>query len=262
MQLPKAPDSGCNKIIPTEMLLFLKIYLSHLIVDFLIQPAWSFKDKRRLHDLIIHAVTFIVITIALINIDLTKRIVAAIFIMAFARAMGGYVKARFSRDEWLAFTFDQIANLLIIGVVSIYLTTNRGNNIQIVFNVLTNSKKLYLFLSVYVAVVFGGGYFVQKVTQYFMRHIDEELMQSKPGLPSAGKYIGWLERFLVVTFIVGGYPEGIGLLLAAKALVRYPEIKSDEKYHFAEYFLIGTLSSVSLALLAGFALLKLRLRLG
>ena len=84
-------------------------------------------------------------------------------------------------------------------------------------------------------------------------------MQSKPGLPSAGKYIGWLERSLVVTFIVGGYPDGIGLLLAAKALVRYPEIKNDEKYHFAEYFLIGTLTSVTLALLGGFALLKLRL---
>ena len=128
-----------------------------------------------------------------------------------------------------------------------------------VFNILTGSKKLYLFLSIYVAVVFGGGYFVQKVTQYFMRHIDEGLMQAKPGLPNAGKYIGWLERFLVVTFIVGGYPEGIGLLLAAKALARYPEIKNDEKHHFAEYFLIGTLTSVTLALLAGFALLKLRI---
>jgi hypothetical protein len=245
----------------TEMLLFLKIYLSYLVVDFLIQPSWSFRDKRRVRDLLIHAVTFIIIALALINVDLTKRILLAILVLAVARAIEDFVKVNFSRDEWLAFSFDQIGNLLMIAIVSIYLGTNRGGNLQEIFNILTSSKKLYLFLSVYVAVVFGGGYFVQKVTQYFMRHIDEGLLQSKPGLPSAGKYIGWLERFLVVTFIVGGYPEGIGLLLAAKALVRYPEIKNDDKYHFAEYFLIGTLTSVALALLAGFALLKLRLRI-
>ena len=243
----------------TEMLLFLKIYLSHLIVDFLIQPSWSFRDKRRARDLFIHTVTFIVITLTLINIDLTKRILLAILILAAARSIGDYIRAEFSSDEWLSFTFGQIGNLLIITAVSIYLSTNRGTNVEKIFNILRTSQKLYLFLSVYIAVVFGGGYFVQKVTQFFMHHIDEGLMQSKPGLPSAGKYIGWLERSLVVTFIVGGYPDGIGLLLAAKALVRYPEIKNDEKYHFAEYFLIGTLTSVTLALLGGFALLKLRL---
>jgi hypothetical protein len=95
-----------------------------------------------------------------------------------------------------------------------------------------------------------------------MRQIDSALVPEKPGLPNAGKYIGWLERSLVLTFIVAGYPDGVGLLLAAKALARYPEIKSDVKGHFAEYFLIGTLTSVTVALLAGFVLLKLRSRIG
>ena len=83
-------------------------------------------------------------------------------------------------------------------------------------------------------------------------------MQSKPGLPAAGKYIGWLERALIITFLVTGNPQAIGLLIAAKALVRYPEIKEDTKGHFAEYFLIGTLTSVSLALFAGLAQIGLR----
>jgi len=244
------------------MLLFLKIYLSHLIVNFLIEPNWIFRDKRRILDLLIHAVTFLSITFVLINADLTKRILLAIFVLAVARAIGQYFKARFSRDEWLAFTLEEIGNVLLMVVAGVYLSINRRDNIKEIFNIFSSSQKLYLFLSVYVAVVFGGGYFVQKITQYFMHHIDEKLMQAKPGLPSAGKYIGWLERSLVVTFIVGGYPDGIGLLLAAKALARYPEIKNDDKHHFAEYFLIGTLTSVALALLAGFILLKLRRRLG
>jgi hypothetical protein len=51
----------------------------------------------------------------------------------------------------------------------------------------------------------------------------------KPGLPSAGKYIGSVERFLILNFVIGGYGEAVGFLLAAKALARYPEIKGDTR---------------------------------
>jgi hypothetical protein len=32
-------------------------------------------------------------------------------------------------------------------------------------------------------------------------------------------------------------------------VIRYPELKADDKGHFADYFLIGTMTSVGLALL-------------
>src|SRR5256886_11296208 len=41
-------------------------------------------------------------------------------------------------------------------------------------------------------------------------------------------------------------PGTAGLILAAKAIARYPEFKSE---HFAEYFLIGTLLSFSIAVM-------------
>jgi hypothetical protein len=84
------------------------------------------------------------------------------------------------------------------------------------------------------------------------------MTQLKPGLPNAGKYIGWVERILILTFVVGGYEAAVGFLLAAKAVVRYPEIKEGTKSHFAEYFLIGTLTSVGLALVAGIAVNRLK----
>lgn len=99
---------------------------------------------------------------------------------------------------------------------------------------------------------------MQKVTQSFLEQISEGTKDLKPGLPSAGKYIGWIERGLILTFVVGGYGDAIGFLIAAKALARYPEIKADEKGHFAEYFLVGTLTSVGLALLGGLVVVKLR----
>ena len=243
------------------MLLFFKFYFAHLIADFLLQPNWIAQNKKRPTRVLLHSAIHLAAGIAIINTSLSAKVFLALLVVAFAHALCDYVKARFTRDEWLAFTLDQVAHLTIIIVACIWLSSQPLNNAGIIARTIADSQILYLFLCVYVAVIFGGGYFVQKVTQYFMGQIDQTLLESKPGLRNAGKYIGWLERALVVTFVVAGYPEGIGFLLAAKALARYPEIKDDRKAHFAEYFLIGTLTSVSIALFAGFVLLKLRVRI-
>jgi hypothetical protein len=47
-------------------------------------------------------------------------------------------------------------------------------------------------------------------------------------------------------------PATVGLIIAAKSIARYPEMKSQS---FAEYFLIGTLFSIGLALVGGMLLL-------
>jgi hypothetical protein len=72
---------------------------------------------------------------------------------------------------------------------------------------------------------------------------------------NAGHYIGWLERFLVLTAIFLQSPGTVGLILAAKSIARYPELKSTGR--FVEYFLIGTLLSISIAIIGGIILLKI-----
>lgn len=244
------------------MLLFLKLYLAHLIADFVLQPSTSGNNKRKLWRLTLHSLIYFAAAAAIINVFLTKQIIVALLVLAILHAASAYIRARLTTDGWFAFALDQTVHLAFIIGASVWLSTDPTANTRKIFQFLAESKKLYLYLCMYVGVTVGGGYLVQKVTQGFMRHIDPNLLEEKPGLPSAGKYIGWLERALVLTFFVAGYPDGVGLLLAAKALARYPEIKTDPKGHFAEYFLIGTLTSVSLALAAGFALLRLRALIG
>jgi len=71
---------------------------------------------------------------------------------------------------------------------------------------------------------------------------------------NAGLYIGWLERFLALTAVFLQSPGTVGLILAAKSIARYPELKSPGR--FVEYFLIGTLLSISIAIVGGVILLK------
>ena len=72
------------------------------------------------------------------------------------------------------------------------------------------------------------------------------------GLKNAGRYIGYLERFLIVTFVWSGELSAIGFLIAAKSIFRFGEIKDKQDRKLAEYILIGTFLSYSLALAASF----------
>ncbi|OGO16981.1 MAG: hypothetical protein A2Z14_02050 [Chloroflexi bacterium RBG_16_48_8] len=67
----------------------------------------------------------------------------------------------------------------------------------------------------------------------------------------AGEVIGILERIFTVVLVLAGGLSAVGFAVAAKAAARYPQFKNPA---FAEYFLIGTLCSIGLSLLAGLAL--------
>jgi hypothetical protein len=63
-----------------------------------------------------------------------------------------------------------------------------------------------------------------------------------------GRLIGSIERLLLAGMVAAGSYAALGFLVAAKGLVRSKDL---ERHDFAEYFLIGTLSSTALAVVAG-----------
>ena len=63
-----------------------------------------------------------------------------------------------------------------------------------------------------------------------------------------GATIGVLERLLVVTLVLTGAETAIGLVIAAKTLARFRQLDDRQ---FAEYYLLGTMASVSVALASG-----------
>lgn len=69
------------------------------------------------------------------------------------------------------------------------------------------------------------------------------------GLVKAGRRIGQLERFLVTTLTVLDQFSAIAFVFAAKSIARFKKIENDPL--FAEYYLAGTLASVSFGMLIG-----------
>ncbi len=62
-----------------------------------------------------------------------------------------------------------------------------------------------------------------------------------------GETIGVLERLLIVIFVLGGAAVAVGLVIAAKTIARFRQL--DDRA-FAEYYLLGTLASVTVAVVS------------
>ncbi|MEZ4386801.1 MAG: hypothetical protein R3D98_04365 [Candidatus Krumholzibacteriia bacterium] len=72
-----------------------------------------------------------------------------------------------------------------------------------------------------------------------------------PDTARMGRTIGVLERALMLLLVSLGQWGAVGLVVAAKSLARFEALK---ERHFAEYYLIGTLTSLLIAAVGGLAL--------
>lgn len=62
---------------------------------------------------------------------------------------------------------------------------------------------------------------------------------------NVGEWIGILERIIALTFVLSGHFTAIALVLTAKSIARFKELENKD---FAEYYLLGTSSSLIAAL--------------
>lgn len=67
---------------------------------------------------------------------------------------------------------------------------------------------------------------------------------------NAGRFIGTVERIIMLIFLVIGELSAIGLVLTAKSIARYDRISKERD--FAEYYLLGTLISTVIVILCSF----------
>jgi len=116
---------------------------------------------------------------------------------------------------------------------------------------MTGADVLFTLIGYGVAVPVGGA-FVETCLGYLLQPDEaEEIRRFRArGLARGGKWVGWLERFLAYTFVLGGSYTAIGLVLAAKGIIRFGEIKEAADQRVAEYVLIGTMLSLSWAVTA------------
>src|SRR6267378_3301032 len=217
----------------------LAIYLAHLLTDFVFQTHRLVEQKRRGHSAayllhgLIHYLSAVIITgFVLRGSILSLRTHLVIAGLTLVHLLIDLAKIQLAKkypvcDGSWAYVSDQLLHFLTVGLAAWLLSpaVPLSELSAVIQNFRAIPNKFLAVPVIYVGVVFGGGYLIR-----------------------------FLVRFLAVTALLLQSPATVGLILTAKSIARYPEFKSER---FAEYFLIGTLLSISMALLGGALLAKL-----
>ncbi|HTV60393.1 MAG TPA: DUF3307 domain-containing protein [Verrucomicrobiae bacterium] len=249
------------------IIVFLILLLGHLVADFLLQSdammrrkrggsAWGYAQHGLAHALCTLLLAAVFATGLLWSIGFYALVAA----LCAVHLLIDYAKLALTRNEVIgdglrAFLADQALHVFTIAAAAMIYTRPHLAALGGIFSGLqAQREKILAVLIVYASIGVGGGYAIRYLLRPLLRRLPPLPDETAEELRNAGLYIGWLERILILTAVLLRSPATVGLVLTAKSIVRYPEIKSGR---FAEYFLIGTLLSILLALLGGIILLKI-----
>ena len=213
-------------------MLFL-IMAAHLIGDFLLQPDWLAEQKKsKAWYLLLHAAFHGALAYIVFQAWGCWQLPCLVFVV---HALIDTIKKR-APDTAVAFVTDQAAHLAALSGIVWLLRTLIG---PLAFAGI--GYPIIVAAGGFAATVLGAGFFIGK----FMKRLIECSGLELGGLQNGGRWIGQLERALIFAFVLVGYLEGIGFLVAAKSILRF---KESEEQKMAEYVLIGTLMSFALAI--------------
>jgi hypothetical protein len=108
--------------------------------------------------------------------------------------------------------------------------------------------KILIIGSGYVGGFFIGSFILRRIILLVDPSIKDAI---KPDIRKVGLWIGVCEHFLIVTFVLMKEFTAIGFIFAAKEIVRADKIKEKPSY-----YLLGTLLSISFAILFGILILE------
>ncbi len=223
------------------------LLLGHVLADFAFQSSRMVQNKTQPRVLLRHAgivfVTHFVVFLPLMSVE------AAVGIVVIAASHFGIdwakqrVQARTDRRLW-PFLADQAAHVAILAVVAWFLD---AAGVLLWPNLAADAATLGTGALALAALVFNvhGGAAIVRFTL-------GEVGAGASTPDGRGFAIGVLERWLVLLLALAGQWAAVGLVLAAKSLARFEQLKDRD---FAEYYLVGTLTSVLVAVLSALVVL-------
>ncbi len=226
----------------TASVWLIKLVLSHLLTDFILQPKSWVDDRNAKHfasgKLYLHGI--ITGTLAWVLAGLQYWL-PAIIIMLTHILIDGWKSYRRKTITW--FLIDQLLHLLVIAVCW-YVLFVKWTDVQALWQQLNAQTATWKIITAFVFLTVPAGILIGQLTSQWRDKID-----GAESLANAGKWIGIAERIIILIFVLYGQFSAIGLLVAAKGIIRFNE--KDRQEIKTEYLVVGTLLSIGLAIATG-----------
>ena len=153
-------------------------------------------------------------------------------------------KAHFS-----SFLIDQVLHITIIYISVYYFDLNEQLQSWLVdLAQIASVEQILRHSLIYIIILEPASVFVKKLSVYVSGDIIKGGQKKEPPV---GSVIGKLERLLTVILVLCNEIGAIGFVLTAKSIARYKQL---DNQNFAEKYLVGTLSSTSIAIIVALLL--------
>lgn len=218
--------------------MFLCLVLAHLVVDFVLQTNKMCVDKAvkkwRSRDHYGHAMVVFGLS-WLVTWDLDFWWCALVIGVTH---LGIDMWKSYHNETVSWFVLDQLLHLAVLcGVVYIW---TRCHEWAMPFDI----EPWYVATAVAVLVCWKPANIFIKL---MLKHYSVNMPADKDSAFNAGALIGTIERWLILIFVCLQRYDALGLLIAAKSIIRF----GDKETAKTEYVLAGTLMSIFIAVLAG-----------
>ena len=215
------------------------ILLGHIIGDFYLQTDEIVSKKGNvikymlLHCAIYSLIISVCFNFIYNNSGQTIHIFGIIFITHLVvDAVKQKISEKTKKYESMVFLIDQILHLLVLIIILFYINGSLKNLKVVICMMLICAKPSAIFIT----MIF------KKISKF--KEIPEKSKSEKEEA-KIGRWIGILEREIILILGLMGQYGAIGFVLTAKSLARFNQLNDQS---FAEKYLVGTLLSSFLAI--------------
>lgn len=242
---------------------FILLLLAHIIGDFYFQSEKMAKKKEciLLHS-ILYWGAFLGVSILVFSKELfVSGMVLSVIHMVIEFIELKIIKHKQKKKEISSiekrdlYVLEQLIHISCVLVVSCYLTYENYQIttyyiFKVFFDIVQISKiNMLYWITILLAIHKPANLTISHlISAYKPKKNMNELDFTEDYM--AGRFIGTLERIVILIFIVIGQYSAIGLVLTAKSIARYDEIAKNKIT--AEYYLLGTLLSTVFVIILSF----------
>ena len=221
---------------------FIKLLLAHLLTDFILQPTPWIHEREVKHfaspKLYVHGC--ITGFVAWLFIGWQYWLTALIILITHVLIDGW---KSYQQKHVRYFLMDQLAHLSVIAICW-YFSFVKWEDVLQVIGLLNGQTIYWKTITAFVFVTIPAGILIDQLTQHW-----QEKIENRASLANAGKWIGIIERVLVLILVIQNQYAAIGLLITAKGIIRFNE--KDRQEIKTEYLVVGTLTSIAIAIITG-----------
>ncbi len=240
-------------VVDTNLALLALLVAGHCIGDF--GPRWRGADDGTLSVLLAHVVLVVAVHLVVVLPFISLELAAVVLAIGLLHALIDGSKTRaagLDRESAPLLVIDQVAHLAVIAAAWLVLIELIGAPR---LTVPPSWLELWVTASIVVAAFAANAAGGSVLVRIVLGPLDRDAQsRGRSGHDGAGRLIGILERTITLILILAGQWAAMALLATAKSVARFDDLKDRE---FAEYYLVGTLTSLLVAILIGLALLGL-----